>query len=150
MKICEIIVPISLKELSAVELSQLRTQMEPYRNRAVPAALAQQIKKKLHALSDTVLKNITQENIPYVSTAADIILGIRGYKRMKTIPNPLGENFADGKGPGKQGDSKRAGIRKGATIAQLKKIRSSSTASPRKKQLAHWQINMRQGRSKHK
>jgi len=55
------------------------------------------------------------------------------------------ENFADGKGPGKPGDSKRAGIPQGATITQLKKIRSSKTASARKKQLAHWQINMRQG-----
>ena len=60
------------------------------------------------------------------------------------------ENFADGKGPGKPGDSKRAGIPKGATITQLKKIRSSNTASARKKQLAHWQINMRQGRKKQK
>jgi hypothetical protein len=60
------------------------------------------------------------------------------------------ENFADGKGPGRAGDSKRAGIPKGATIAQLKKIRSSKTASARKKQLAHWQINMRQGRNKNK
>ena len=58
------------------------------------------------------------------------------------------ENFADGKGPGRKGDSKRAGIPKKATIAQLKRIRSSKTASPRKKQLAHWQINMRQGRKK--
>jgi hypothetical protein len=60
------------------------------------------------------------------------------------------ENFADGKGPGRPGDSKRAGISKGATITQLKKIRSSKTASARKKQLAHWQINMRQGRNKNK
>ncbi len=58
------------------------------------------------------------------------------------------ENFADGKGPGRKGDSKRAGIPKKSTIAQLKKIRSSKTASARKKQLAHWQINMRQGRKK--
>jgi hypothetical protein len=58
------------------------------------------------------------------------------------------ENFADGKGPGRAGDSKRVGIPKGATISQLKKIRSSNTASARKKQLAHWQINMRQGRKK--
>ena len=58
------------------------------------------------------------------------------------------ENFANGRGPGKSGDSKRAGIPKGATISQLKKIRSSKTASARKKQLAHWQINMRQGRKK--
>jgi len=58
------------------------------------------------------------------------------------------ENFADGRNPQDKGDSARHGIRKGMTIAQLKKIRSSDSASPRKKQLAHWQINMRQGRKK--
>ena len=60
----------------------------------------------------------------------------------------LNENFADGKNPQDKGDSRRHGIPKGVTIAQLKKIRSSDTASPRKKQLAHWQINMRQGKKK--
>ncbi len=58
------------------------------------------------------------------------------------------ENFADGRNPQDKGDSARHGIRKGMTIAQLKKIRSSDSASPRKKQLAHWQINMRQGKKK--
>lgn len=58
------------------------------------------------------------------------------------------ENFADGRNPQDKGDSRRHGIPKGATIAQLKKIRSSDSASPRKKQLAHWQINMRQGKKK--
>lgn len=58
------------------------------------------------------------------------------------------ENFADGRNPQDKGDSARHGIRKGMTIAQLKKIRSSKTASARKKQLAHWQINMRQGKKK--
>jgi len=58
------------------------------------------------------------------------------------------ENFADGRNPQDKGDSGRHGIKKGITISQLKKIRSSDSASPRKKQLAHWQINMRQGRSK--
>ena len=37
---------------------------------------------------------------------------------------------------------------KGKTIAQLKKVRSSSTATPREKQLAHWRINMIQGKNK--
>jgi len=60
----------------------------------------------------------------------------------------LNENFADGKNPQDKGDSRRHGIPKGVTIAQLKKIRSSDTASSRKKQLAHWQINMRQGKKK--
>ena len=58
------------------------------------------------------------------------------------------ENFKDGKNPQDKGDSARHGIPKNATIAQLKKIRSSKSASPRKKQLAHFQINMRSGKKK--
>lgn len=64
------------------------------------------------------------------------------------VRSQVSENFADGRNPQDKGDSGRHGIKKGITIAQLKKIRSSDSASPRKKQLAHWQINMRQGRSK--
>lgn len=60
------------------------------------------------------------------------------------------ENFLDGRNPQDKGDSARHGIPKNATIAQLKKIRSSDTASPRMKQLAHWQINMRTGKKKMK
>ena len=51
------------------------------------------------------------------------------------------ENFMDGKGPGKPGDAARHGL-KGKSASELKKIRSSETASPRKKQLAHWMLNM--------
>ena len=51
------------------------------------------------------------------------------------------ENFQDGRNPQDKGDMARHGL-KGKSITQLKKIRSSSTASPRKKQLAHWFINM--------
>lgn len=62
------------------------------------------------------------------------------------VKKHIDENFQDGKGPGRPGDSARHGIPKGATIALLKKIRSSDASSPRKKQLAHWQINMRNGK----
>ena len=55
------------------------------------------------------------------------------------------ENFADGKGPGRPGDSSRHGIPKGATIAQLEK---ASKAKGRKGQLARWQLNMRTGKKK--
>jgi putative chitinase len=73
----------------------------------------------------------------------------KGMKRQKTDPTyNVGENFADGKNPQDKGDSARHGIKKGSSIADLKKIRSSDTASARKKQLAHWQINMKQGRKK--
>lgn len=51
------------------------------------------------------------------------------------------ENFADGKNPQDKGDMARHGL-KGKSISDLKKIRSSDSASPRKKQLAHWYINM--------
>jgi hypothetical protein len=57
----------------------------------------------------------------------------------------LQENFADGKGPGRPGDSQRHGIPKGATIAQLEK---ASHAKGRKGQLARWQLNMRRGKKK--
>ena len=51
------------------------------------------------------------------------------------------ENFIDGKNPQDKGDMARHHL-KGKSISQLKKVRSSKTASPRAKQLAHWFINM--------
>jgi hypothetical protein len=57
----------------------------------------------------------------------------------------LQENFADGKGPGRPGDSQRHGIPKGATMAELEK---ASHAKGRKGQLARWQLNMRRGHKK--
>ena len=59
---------------------------------------------------------------------------------MKTFKE-LRENFQDGRNPQDKGDMARHGL-KGKSITQLKKIRSSENASPRKKQLAHWFINM--------
>ena len=63
----------------------------------------------------------------------------------KSAKESIEENFADGKGPGKPGDSQRHGIPKGATIAQLEK---AAKAPGRKGQLARWQINMRRGKKK--
>lgn len=59
----------------------------------------------------------------------------------------LRENFLDGRNPEDKGDMARHGL-KGKTITQLKKVRSSETASPRQKQLAHWRINMISGKNK--
>ena len=59
----------------------------------------------------------------------------------------IDENFADGKGPGRPGDSQRHGIPKGATMAELEK---ASHAKGRKGQLARWQLNMRRGKAKAK
>lgn len=58
---------------------------------------------------------------------------------MKTF-RELRENFKDGRNPQDKGDSARHGL-KGKSAAELKSIRSGS-ASPRKKQLAHWLLNM--------
>lgn len=67
------------------------------------------------------------------------------YKKPTQSKESLGENFADGKGPGRPGDSQRHGIPKKATIAELEK---ASHAKGRKGQLARWQLNMRRGKSK--
>jgi hypothetical protein len=67
-----------------------------------------------------------------------------GY-RLVAGDEELDENFADGKGPGRPGDSQRHGIRKGASMAELEKAAKSKG---RKGQLARWQLNMRRGKSK--
>jgi putative chitinase len=73
----------------------------------------------------------------------------RNMPKQKVDPTfKVDENFADGRNPQDKGDSARHGIPKKSSISTLKKIRSSDTASPRKKQLAHWQINMRQGKKR--
>jgi 5'(3')-deoxyribonucleotidase len=59
------------------------------------------------------------------------------------LKKKIGENFADGKGPGRPGDSQRHGIPKKASIEQLEK---ASHAEGRKGQLARWQLNMRRGK----
>ena len=58
----------------------------------------------------------------------------------------LNENFADGKKPGRKGLSKRVGIPKNATLAQLEKIAKSSTGERRR--MAQWQLNMRRGKAR--
>jgi hypothetical protein len=69
----------------------------------------------------------------------------------RIVPNcvKVSENFMDKRNPQDKGDMARHGL-KGKTISQLKKVRSSETASPRQKQLAHWRINMIQGKKKDK
>jgi hypothetical protein len=101
------------------------------------------IREIIHGEDAAGVGIITKQN-----TTQDVRPGETERNLKKLQLASMEENFADGRGPGKPGDSKRAGIPKGASIAQLKKIRSSKTASARKKQLAHWQINMRQGRKK--
>lgn len=58
---------------------------------------------------------------------------------------PVNENFADGKNPGRKGDSARYGIPKHASVSSLRKI---AKQGGRKGQLAHWQANMKSGKKK--
>ena len=58
----------------------------------------------------------------------------------------MGENFADGKKPGRKGLSKRVGVSQKMSIAQLKKI--ASTATGERRRMAQWNLNMKRGRSK--
>ena len=59
----------------------------------------------------------------------------------------VAENFKDGRNPGDKGDAARHGL-KGKTAAELRKIRSSDTASARTKQLAHWMLNFHHNKNK--
>ena len=72
----------------------------------------------------------------------------KGPESIKTATKLANENFADGKKPGRKGLSKRVGIPKGATIAQLEKIAKNSTGE--KRRMAQWQLNMRRGKNKAK
>jgi hypothetical protein len=78
----------------------------------------------------TALQGIRNETIPTIE---------------QLLNQSVKENYADGKGPGRAGESQRHGIPKGATMAELEK---AAKASGRKGQLARWQINMRRGRKK--
>jgi hypothetical protein len=92
---------------------------------------------------DTYLRDVVSDIVHKNSSKAnsDKYHKMSGVKRLKGVDEAFTENFIDGKGPGKPGDSSRHGL-KGKSAAELRKIRSSDTASPRKKQLAHWMLNM--------
>lgn len=73
---------------------------------------------------------------------------LKNLNKLGLKTHDIDENFADGKKPGRKGLSKRVGIPKKTTLAQLKKIASTSTGERRR--MAQWQLNMRRGRKKKK
>jgi len=79
--------------------------------------------------------------------AAAELMNRDSIKAWVPVKQDMAENFADGKGPGRPGDSQRHGIPKGATMAELEK---AAKAPGRKGQLARWQLNMRRGKAKAK
>lgn len=99
-------------------------------------------------LYDMIAKNINRFliNFEFKNTVGNAREKYYHFKKISTASeSQISENFADGKGPGRAGDSQRQGIPKGATIAQLEK---AAKASGRKGQLARWQLNMRRGKKK--
>jgi hypothetical protein len=80
-----------------------------------------------------------------IDNPEDYEKAMRADEAIAFLKSYVNENFADGKGPGRPGDSQRHGIPKGATMAQLEK---AAKAPGRKGQLARWQINMRRGKKK--
>jgi hypothetical protein len=71
----------------------------------------------------------------------------KGMRRQKVDPTyNVGENFADGKNPGRKGLSKRMGVPTKASVSSLRKIAKNSSGE--KQRMAHWLANMKSGKSK--
>ena len=122
-----------------------------------------ELAKKFMTTSDAVHRQLARgvkvefEHTNDIEVATEIAMDHLGekldyYTRLAKAENEtadpkkkFGENFADGKGPGRPGDSQRHGIPKKATISQLEK---ASHAKGRKGQLARWQLNMRRGKKR--
>lgn len=62
--------------------------------------------------------------------------------------NPVKENFADGKNPGRKGLAKRMGVNTKASVSSLRKTAKNSSGE--KQRMAHWLANMKSGRNKNK
>jgi hypothetical protein len=58
----------------------------------------------------------------------------------------VGENFADGKNPGRKGLAKRSGVNTKASVSDLRKTAKNSTGE--KQRMAHWLANMKAGKNK--
>ncbi len=59
-----------------------------------------------------------------------------------------GENFADGKKPGRKGLAKRLGVNTRASVSSLRKTAKNSSGE--KARMAHWLANMKSGKAKAK
>lgn len=60
---------------------------------------------------------------------------------------PVKENFADGRNPGRRGLSKRMGVNTHASVSSLRATARHSSGE--KARMAHWLANMKAGRARH-
>ena len=58
----------------------------------------------------------------------------------------VGENFADGKKPGRKGLAKRSGVNCKSSVTSLRKTAKNSSGE--KARMAHWCANMKSGKKK--
>jgi hypothetical protein len=66
-------------------------------------------------------------------------------KKVKTDPTyNVGENFADGKKPGRKGLAKRSGVNCKQSVTKLRKVAKNSSGE--KARMAHWCANMKSGK----
>lgn len=71
----------------------------------------------------------------------------KGMKRQKTDPTfNVGENFADGKNPGRKGLAKRSGVDCKQSVTKLRDIAAHSSGE--RQRMAHWCANMKSGKNK--
>ena len=103
-----------------------------------------QVKIAYCGYNDPTQEN-TQDKFVTIITENSKIKKLCGKFADTFLKKDIDENFADGKGPGRPGDSQRHGISKGASMAELEK---ASHSKGRKGQLARWQLNMRRGHKK--
>jgi len=73
-----------------------------------------------------------------LKTAADKVIEI--------LKQPVTENFADGKKPGRKGLAKRSGVNCKQSVSKLRSIAANSSGE--KQRMAHWCANMKSGRNK--
>ena len=59
---------------------------------------------------------------------------------------PIKENFADGRKPGRKGIAKRVGVNTKASVSDLRKTAKNSSGE--KQRIAHWMANMKSGKNK--
>lgn len=100
----------------------------------------------------TIEKYLGQDHSHYHYLYDRISCGTTGTQKYGTQDgcniDSVNENFADGRNPQDQGDSKRHGVPTKSSVSNLRKFAKSH--SGRAAQLAHWMANMKSGRAKKK